>query len=87
MRFIVVAELPAVAPADRDSSILRLVPDMVMCGEVTEVVRGNVPLWVELYPPREAYSLVSIEGKRKEYGLTELSDLLLIVDQAKGLAR
>lgn len=51
------------------------------------MVRENVPLWVELYPPREAYSLVSIEGKRKEYGLIELSDLLFIVDQAKGLAR
>jgi hypothetical protein len=44
MRFIVVAELPAVAPADRDNSILRLVPHMVMCSEVTEVVKGNVPL-------------------------------------------
>ena len=87
MRFIVVAELPAVAPADRDNSILRLVPHMVMCSEVTEVVRGNVPLWVEPYPPREAYSLVSIEGKRNEYGLIELPDLLFIVDQAKGLAR
>lgn len=73
--------------ADRDSSILRLVLDMVICSEVTEVVRGNVPLWVELYPPREAYPLVSIEGKRKEYGLIELSDLLFIVYQAKGLSR
>ena len=87
MRFIVVAELPAVEAADRDSSILRLVLDMVICSEVTEVVRGNVPLWVELYPPREAYPLASIEGKRKGYGLIELSDLLFIVYQAKGLAR
>jgi hypothetical protein len=84
---MVVAEPPAVAPADRDSSILRLVPNMVICSEVTEVVRENVPLWVELYPRREAYSVVSIEGKRKEYGLIEPSGLLFIVDQAKGLAR
>ncbi len=87
MRFMVVAELPAVGAADRDRSILRLVPDMVICGEVTEVVRGNGPLWVELYPWREAYSVVGIEGKRKEYGLIELSDPLFIVDRAKGLAR
>jgi hypothetical protein len=50
MRFMVVAERPAVAPADRGSSILRLVPDVVICSEVTEVVRENVPVWVELYP-------------------------------------
>ena len=80
-------ELTTVAPADRDSSILRLAPDMVICSEATEVVRKNVPVWVELYPRREAYSVVSIEGKRKEYGLIQLSDLLFIVDQAKGLAR
>ena len=87
MRFMVVAELPAVEAADRGSSILRLVPGMVICGEVAEVVRGNGPLWVELHPRREAYSVASIEGKRKEYGLVELSDLLFIVNQAKGLAR
>jgi hypothetical protein len=64
-----------------------LVPGLVICGETTEVVRENIPVWIELYPRHEAYSVVSIEGKRKEYALMELSDLLSIVDQAKGLAR
>jgi hypothetical protein len=81
-------EVTIAEPADLDTcSILRLAPDMVICSEVTEVVRENVPVWVELYPQHEAYSVVSIEGKRKEYALIELSDLLSIVDQAKALAR
>ncbi len=84
---MVVVELLAVALTDRDSSLLRLVPNMVICSEVTEMVRENVPIWVELYPRHEAYSVVSIEGKRKEYGLIGLPDLLFIVDQAKDLAR
>jgi len=52
-----------------------------------KVMLVDGPVWIELYPRHEAYSVVSIEGKRKEYALMELSHLLSIVDQAKGLAR
>lgn len=59
----------------------------MICSEVTEVVRENAPVWIELYPRHEAYSVVSIEGKPKEYALMELSDLFSIVYQAKDPAR
>ncbi len=80
-------EVTTVEPADLDSSVLRLAPDIAICSEATQVVKERVPVWVELYPRHEAYSVVSIGGKLKEYALIELSDLLSIVDQAKSLAR
>jgi len=81
------AEVTTAEPAVLYGSVLRFAPDLVICSEVTEVVRENVPVWIELYPRHEAYSVVSIEGKPKEYAMMELSDLLSIVDQAKDLAR
>lgn len=68
---------------DLTSSIRRLAPDIVICSEATEAVR-NVPVWVELYPEHGTRSVVSTHGRREKYDKIEFSDLLSIVDQAKG---
>jgi hypothetical protein len=74
-------------PPDLDSSIRRFVPDMVVCSEVTDTVRSNVRVWVELYPGHASRSVANVAGKYEEYAEIQLSDLLSIIDRTGDLAR
>ena len=81
------AEVWSVEPDAMDGSILRLSPDMVVCSKATEVLKGRVRVWVELYPEHAAHSVASIGGRLMEYTEIQLPDLLSIVDRAEELAQ
>jgi hypothetical protein len=80
-------EIRTVEPDAMDGSILRFSPDMVVCSKATDVLRGRVRVWVELYPEHAAHSVASIGGNLMEYAEIQLPDLLSIVDRAEELAR
>ncbi len=77
-------EVETVAPEALDDSVRRSRPRMVICSEATDTVRGEVPVWVELYPGHGSRSLASIEGRYEEYEDIQLPDLLAILDHAVG---
>lgn len=73
-------------PYDLDRKVGRLSPGIVVCSNVTALVRKSVPIWVELYPECAPESTVSVRGRRREVQSIELQELLDLVDQAKTLA-
>jgi hypothetical protein len=80
-------EVETVEPNALDDSIERLSPDMVICSKATELLKGRVKVWVELYPENGALSIANIGGRRMEYTEIQLPDLLSIVDKAEELAK
>lgn len=78
-------EVRTTEPAKLSSCIQRFAPDMIVCSEVTTMVKNSAPVWVELYPAHDERSSVSIDGRREVYNEMQLADLLSIVDQAKAL--
>ena len=73
-------------PADLDHETKRLLPDLVMCSRVTNLVEGLVPNWVELYPDHGLRSVVSLRGVRWTLDGAQLSDLVHLVDRSEPAA-
>jgi hypothetical protein len=80
-------EVETVEPSALVDSIKRFSPDMVICSKATEVLKGKVRVWVELYPENGVLSVASIGGRRMEYTEIQLPDLLSIVGKAEELAK
>ncbi len=80
-------EVITAEPEELEARILGLAPEMVICSEVTGVVRERVPVWVELYPDYGSRSVVSIEGRCTTIEEIQLSDLLSILDRAERRAQ
>ena len=80
-------EVETVEPNALDDSIERFLPDMVICSKATEVLKGKVRVWVELYPENGVLSVASIGDRRMEYTEIQLPDLLSIVGKAEELAK
>ena len=78
-------EVETTEPDELDGRIRRFAPDVVVCSEATEIVRSNVPIWIELYPEHGSRSIATIGGERKEYAEIQLPDLIAIVDRAEEL--
>lgn len=68
-------------PGDLNREALRLHPNMVICSQVTSLVKESSPNWVELYPYCEPRSTVSINGEVSDVQDIQLSDLLDIADR------
>lgn len=68
---------------DLDRETARLRPDLVVCSQVTRLVEGLVPNWVELYPDHEPRSIVSLRGVRSTLDGVQLSDLVSFVDRSE----
>ena len=81
------AEVITAEPEELEARISGLAPDVVICSEVTDVVRERVPFWVELYPDYGARSVLSVQGRCTTIEEIRLSDLLSIIDLAEREAR
>jgi hypothetical protein len=68
-------------PGDLNREVLRLRPDIVICSQVTPLVKECSPNWVELYPYREPRSTVFVNGEESDVQDIQLSDLLGIADK------
>lgn len=69
-----------------DREVRWLLPDMVVTSRVTELVESRIPLWVELYPNCENWSVVGVWGERYRVENMQLSDLLVLVDRMDSMA-
>ncbi len=78
-------EVETTDPEELDAGIRRFAPDVVVCSEATEIVRSNVPIWIELYPEHGSRSIATVAGEREEYAEIQLPDLIAIVDRAEEL--
>lgn len=79
-------EIYEVEELDLDREVRRLLPDVVICSRLTELVESRIPVWVELYPDCEMESTVCIRGTQMEFDDIELSDIVSVVDQSDHLA-
>jgi hypothetical protein len=59
-------EVWTVEPAALDGSISRFSPGMVVCSKATDTLKGQVRVWVELYPEHAAHSVASIGERTRE---------------------
>lgn len=76
------AEVILVEPADIDAEVERRRPHLVVCSELSPVVRGQVLAWVVLYPDAANLAIVSVAGQERSVPAVEVDDLLAVMDQA-----
>ncbi|MGB3635237.1 MAG: hypothetical protein WA982_14440, partial [Rubrobacteraceae bacterium] len=49
-------EIYGVEEEELDREVRRLLPDMVVCSRLTDLVESRIPIWIELYPDCEPES-------------------------------
>ena len=79
-------EIYQVGEEELDREVRRLLPDVVICSRLTELVKSRIPVWVELYPDCASQSTVCVRGTRMEFDDMQLSDIVSVIDQADRLA-
>ena len=79
-------EVAVVEPSVLASEVVRLYPELVMCGQPNAVIPDGVLAWVE-YRPYDEWAEVCLDGRRSKLTDVQLDDLLVIVDEAEELAR
>ena len=80
------AQVSVVGPDELDGEVLRLQPQVVLCSEITETVRGHVPTWISLYPGGQALVVVCVDGHEPVLAALALDGLIAIVDRTRGRA-
>lgn len=75
-------ELEVAEPEALESRLTSCSPDVAICSRVTDEVRDQVPVWVELYPGHAAHSVAFERGRLTEFKDIQLGDLLSILDRA-----
>jgi hypothetical protein len=79
-------EVDIVEPGVLASEVVRLDPELVICGQPDTVTPNRRPAWVE-YRPYDEWAEVCLEGRRSKLADVQLDDLLSIVDEAEELTR
>ncbi len=67
---------------DLDNSVVCLVPDMVICSQLTPAIESSRHAWVLLYPDGETRTVISIGGQRTTSADMEFDELLAVIDRA-----
>ena len=78
-------EVAIVEPSVLVSEVVRLDPELVICGQPNTVTSKGRPGWVE-YRPYDDWAELCLEGRRSQLANVQFGDLLSIVDQAEELA-
>ena len=79
-------EVEIVEPGVLASEVVRLDPELVICGQPNTVTPNERPGWFE-YRPYDDWAEVCLDGRRSKLADVQLDDLLSIVDEAEELAR
>jgi hypothetical protein len=70
-------------PEDLEGEFLRLLPQLVVCSQLTKRVELGAPVWVELYPDGATHAVVgSLDGSRTILPGLDFDTLLYILDSA-----
>ncbi len=75
------AAVRAVAPEALDDEVLRGMPQLVICSELSEIVQTRVCAWVLLYPSGAARVVTSVAGQRATTTDIAFEEMLALVDQ------
>jgi hypothetical protein len=90
-RYVLASELTLLRPsfpvaqvdaADLDSTVSRIRPRLVICSQLTEIVRQNVTTSIVLYPDGTNQAILDVDGQQRVLPNPELTDLLVAVDTA-----
>ena len=73
-------------PEDLDQEVENFKPDLVVCNEVTQTVRENVPSWVQVLFENGLDAVVSVNGQSLEVHNISMEDLLGAVDETEEMA-
>jgi hypothetical protein len=80
------AEVVRVEPEDLDGDLGGFDPQLVVCNEATDRVRGLAPSWVALTYPRAVEAAVFLGGRRRRMEDVGVPDLLAVMDEAERLS-
>ena len=70
-------------PEDLDREVRSFKPDLVVCNEVTQTVRENVPSWVQILFENGLDAVVSVNGQSLEVHDISMEDLIGAVDETE----
>jgi len=73
-----------VEPDDLDTVVARIRPRLVICSQLTEVVREHAGASIVIYPNGGNWAILDVDGKQQVLPNPELTDLLGAVDAAVG---
>ena len=73
-----------VDPADLDAAVVNIRPLLVICSELTEIVRQHAIASIVLYPEGRNEAILDIAGEQRLLPNPELTDLLAAIDAAVG---
>jgi hypothetical protein len=71
-----------VEPADLDMAVARIHPRLVICSQLTKIVRQHATASIVLYPDGTNRAILDVDGQQQELPNPDLSDLLVAVDAA-----
>ena len=79
-------ETRIVPPEDLDQEVESFEPHLVVCNEVTQTVRENVPSWVQILLEDGLDAVVSVNGQSLEVHDISTEDLLRALDETEEMA-
>ncbi len=79
-------EVEVVEPGMLASEVVRLDPELVVCGQPNTVAPNGRLAWFE-YRPYDDWAEFCLDGRRSKLADVQLDDLLSIVDEAEELTR
>jgi hypothetical protein len=79
-------ETRIVPPEDLDQEAESFEPHLVVCNEVTQTVRENVPSWVQILLEDGLDAVVSVNGQSLEVHDISTEDLLGALDETEEMA-
>jgi hypothetical protein len=73
-------------PENLDEEFASVLPQLVVCSRVTDLVERDALVWIELYPDEYATeSVVSLAGEKTTCPDVDLDALLSVLDEAERL--
>jgi DNA-binding XRE family transcriptional regulator len=69
-------------PNDLDAAVVRYAPALVVCGELTGVVKSCVPAWVQIDPVDANRATVGLGGRERVIAPLDFVDLIAVLDEA-----
>jgi hypothetical protein len=71
-----------VEPADLNAAVARIQPRLVICSQLTKMVRRHATASIVLYPNGTNRAILDVDGQQQVLLNPDLSELLVAVDAA-----
>jgi hypothetical protein len=71
-----------VEPADLDTAVARFHPRLVICSQLTKIVRQHAAASIVLYPNGTNRAILDVDGQQQVLPTPDLTNLMIAVDAA-----